>query len=354
MNARLAPLAHPETYREYRLTRGDGIDRLAWAPRPRRALAPDEVRVRLRAVALNHRDVMVANGTSGMPGVAVVPASDGAGDVIEVGSAVTAHRVGDRVIASFFPDWIDGPMNDDVTGRALGGSTDGVLAEEVVLPEHAWLAAPRHMDYVEAATLPCAGVTAWHALFGLDSLPAGATVALLGTGGVSIWALQLAKAAGFRVLLTSSDAAKRQAVRALGADGTVDYRATPDWGRALRDLAGTAGIDRVLDIGGPDTLAQSLAAVRTGGSVAVIGRLTGTAPASFDPAQLFGGGKRLLGLMVGSRALAQDLVRFTEAHDLHPVVDRVFDFDDAPAAYRYLETGRHLGKVVVAIGERSA
>jgi NADPH:quinone reductase-like Zn-dependent oxidoreductase len=349
MIAHLAPLVPAATFRQYALTRGEGIDRLAWRLQPRRALAPNEVRVRMRAVSLNHRDLMVAKGTAGLPGRAVVPASDGAGEVVEVGSAVTTRRVGDRVFATFFPDWIAGPMTDAVAARALGGSMDGVLAEEVVLPESAWVPVPAPLDFVEASTLPCAGVTAWHALFGLEPLPPGATVALLGTGGVSTWALQLGKAAGLRVLVTSSDDGKLESARALGADGTVNYRKVPDWGRALRELADGEGVDRVLDLGGPDTVAQSLAAVRTGGSVAIIGRLTGTAPASFDPAVVFGGAKRLLGLMVGSRALAVDFARFVERHGIRPVIDRVFAFDEAAEAYRHLESGQHFGKVVVAI-----
>jgi NADPH:quinone reductase-like Zn-dependent oxidoreductase len=348
MNALAARPLPFATYRAYRMSRGDGLDRLAPVARERRPLALDEVRVRMRAVALNHRDLMVAMGTSGVPGREIVPASDGAGEVIEVGAAVRDRRVGERVFASFFPDWLAGPMTDDVTARALGGSMDGVLAEEVVLPASAWVPVPAPLDFFAAATLPCAGVTAWHALFALDPLPPGATVALLGTGGVSIWALQLAKAAGLRVLITSSDDAKLERAWALGADGTVNYRRTPEWGTALHDLAG-GGVERVLDLGGPDTIAQSLRAVRTGGSVAVIGRLTGTAPAAFDPAVLFAGGKRLVGLMVGSRALAADLARFVERSGLHPVIDRVFPFADAAAAYRHLAAGRHLGKVVVAI-----
>jgi NADPH:quinone reductase-like Zn-dependent oxidoreductase len=349
MHALVAPLPATDTFRTYALARGDGIDRLDWHTQPRRPLADHEVRVRMRAVALNHRDLMLARGTSGVPGCTVVPASDGAGEVVEVGAGVATLRAGDRVFATFFPAWLDGPMTEANAALALGGTLDGVLAEEVVLPASAWVPVPGHLDFLEAATLPCAGVTAWHALFGLEPLAPGSTVALLGTGGVSVWALQLAKAAGLRVLVTSSDDAKLERARALGADGTVNYRATPAWGEALRALAGGAGVDRVLDIGGPDTIAQSLAALRTGGSVAVIGRLTGTAPAQFDPAVLFAGNKRLLGLMVGSRAMTEALARFVESAQLRPVVDRVFPFAQAREACRYLAGGGHFGKVVIAV-----
>ena len=337
------------TFRQYSLARGDGIDRLAWHAQPRRSLAAHEVRVRIRAVALNHRDLMLARGTAGVPGRHVVPASDGAGDIVEVGAAVTEWKVGDRVLSTFFPDWLDGPMTDEVAARALGGTLDGVLAEEAVLPASAWVRVPAHLDHAEAATLTCAGVTAWHALFGRDPLPPGATVALPGTGGVSIWALQLAKAAGLRVILTSSDDAKLERARRLGADATVNYRTTPEWGAAIRALTDGRGVDRVLDLGGPDTVAQSLQAVRTGGTVAIIGRLTGTAPAQFDPAVVFGGGKTLAGLMVGSRAMTQDLARFVEVHALRPVIDRTFAFARAADAFAYLAGASHFGKVVIAL-----
>ena len=337
-------------FRSYAIRQGSGMDGLSLRATTRGPLSAHEVRVRIRAVALNHRDLMVAGGRTGTAGRTIVPGSDAAGVVVEVGSDVASLRVGDRVVSTFFPDWLSGPATDSVTMRALGGSMDGVLAEEVVLPDTAWVPMPAHLAFVEAATLTCAGLTAWRALFGLGPLVPGATVALLGTGGVSIWALQLAKAAGLRVVLTSSDDAKLERARELGADATLNYRRTPDWGVAIRALNGDVGVDRVLDIGGPDTIGQSIAALRTGGSVAIIGRLTGAAPAQFDPAALFGGAKRLEGLMVGNRASMLDLARFVETRQLHPVIDRVFAFDDARAAYDHLSAGRHFGKVVVSLG----
>ena len=340
----------PPAFREFSVRRGAGVAGLATQPRTRRALAPDEIRVRVRAVALNYRDLMVVNGAAGRSDRAVVPGSDAAGEVVEVGAQARHFGIGDRVVSTFFPDWIDGPANDAAMARALGGSMDGVLAEEVVLPADAWVRMPSHLDFVEAATLTCAGVTAWHGLFGLDPIPSGGSVALLGTGGVSVWALQLAKAAGFRAFVTSSDDAKLERARALGADGVVNYRTTPAWGAAIRELTGGRGVDRVLDIGGPDTVGQSIAAVRTGGTVAVIGRLTGAGPANFDPAELFVGAKRLAGLMVGSRAMTQELVRFTERHRVRPVIDRVFSFDDAAGAYAHLAGARHFGKIVISLG----
>ena len=333
----------------YTIRRGAGIEGLARITRASAAPGPKDVRVRMRAVALNYRDLMVARGDSGVPGLDVVPASDGAGEVVEVGHEVTQFRPGDRVISAFFPDWQDGAQEPSKVARALGGSADGVLAEEVVMDERAWVAMPAHLDFAEAATIPCAAVTAWHALFGLDPLKPGDCVLLLGTGGVSTWALQLAKAAGLRVAISSSDDAKLDRAVALGADATINYRRTPEWHDEALRLTGGRGVDRVLDIGGPDTLPRSIAAVRSGGTIAVIGRLTGTAGVTIDPAALFGGSKRLAGVLVGSRAMTEDVVRFLELTGIRPVIDKLFDFADAREAYAYLGDAQHFGKVVIRL-----
>lgn len=333
----------------YSIRRGAGIDGLARVTRAQPAPGPHDVRVRMRAVALNYRDLMIARGDSGVPGLDVVPASDGAGEVVEIGSEVTRFRVGDRVMSTFFPDWHEGAPDNARTARGLGGSTDGVLAEEVVMSEDAWVSIPAHLDFVEAATIPCAAVTAWNALFVAAPLKPGDSVLLLGTGGVSIWALQLAKAAGLRVLITSSDDAKLDRAIVLGADATVNYRRTPEWQDEVLRLTGGRGVDRVLDVGGPDTLPRSIAAARTGATIAVIGRLTGTAGVTIDPAALFGGSKRLFGVMVGSRAMSDDLSRFVELAGVRPVIDRLFDFDHAREAYAYLDTAQHFGKVVIRL-----
>lgn len=333
----------------YGIRRGAGIDRLTRVTRASAALGPHDVRVRTRAVALNYRDLMVARGDSGVPGLDIVPASDGAGEIVEVGAGVARFRVGDRVIGAFFPDWHDGAPEAPKVTRALGGSADGVLAEEVVMDENAWVAMPAHLDFVEAATIPCAAVTAWHALFALDPLKPGDSVLLLGTGGVSIWALQLAKAAGLRVVVTSSDDAKLDRAVALGADATINYRYTPEWQDEALRLTGGRGVERVLDIGGPDTLSRSIAAARSGGTIAVIGRLTGTAGVTIDPAALFGGSKRLAGVLVGSRAMTEDVVRFVELAGIRPVIDKLFDFADAREAYAYLGSAQHFGKVVIRL-----
>jgi len=338
-----------ETVQSYSIRRGAGLDGLERIARPRTALGPREVRVRMRAIALNYRDLMVARGDSGAIDRAIVPASDGAGEVIEIGADVDRFRVGDRVTGSFFPDWIDGAPTAQTLARGLGGSVDGVLAEEVVLDQNAWVAMPAHLDFIEAATLPCAAVTAWNALFQAAPSKAGDSVLLLGTGGLSIWALQLAKAAGLRVLITSSDDRKLEHARALGADGTINYRRTPEWDAEALRLTDGRGVDRVLEVGGPDTLSRSIAAARMGGTIAIIGRLTGTSNVAFDPVALFSGAKRLAGVMVGSRAMAEDLARFVEAHRIKPVIDTVFDFAHAREAYAYLEAAQHFGKVVIEI-----
>jgi NADPH:quinone reductase-like Zn-dependent oxidoreductase len=278
-----------------------------------------------------------------------VPLSDAAGEVVAVGPDVTGLRVGDRVVSVFFPDWNDGPAHAANTARALGGALEGVLAEEVVLPQSAWIPMPSHLDPVEAATLGCAGVTAWHALFGTEPARPGDSVLLLGTGGVSIWALQLARAAGLQVLVTSSSDDKLARARALGAHATIHYRQTPEWDQEVLRLTDGRGVDRVLEIGGPQTLGRSLAATRVGGTLAVIGRLTGTGPVGFEPAALFGGLKRMVGVLVGSRAMATELGRFAEQQRIHPVIDRVFAFDQAREAYAHLESGAHFGKVVIQL-----
>lgn len=329
----------------YRLQRGlgfDGLERTALAPH---ALGPHDVRVGMRAVALNNRDISVAR--AGQVGDApITPGSDGAGVVTEVGPAVSRWRVGDRVAASFFPNWIDGPAGNGKQLGALGGRGAGVLTASLVLPESAWFAIPAGMSFEEASTLPCAGVTAWNALFEAGAAKPGETVLLLGTGGVSIWALQLAKAAGLRVCITSSDNAKLALGRQLGADATINYREQPDWHLQVRELTGGRGADLVLETSGQATLRQSMAAVRSEGRVMVIGGTSGWG-GEVDADALIDGALRLAGVLVGSRAMAEALVRFVEQRGLRPVIDRVFPFDQARAAYEHLAASGHVGKVVI-------
>ncbi|EME5141369.1 zinc-dependent alcohol dehydrogenase family protein [Pseudomonas aeruginosa] len=334
----------------YQLIAGQGVSSLRRIETTLREPGPHEVRVRIRAVSLNYRDLMVAHGNyvqvSGEP---VVPVGDGAGDVVAVGSAVTRFRAGDRVINTFFPAWLDGAPSAEKTAQTFGADSDGVLAEEVCVPEAALVTIPAHLDYAEAASMPCAAITAWNALFVTGGLKPGDSVLLLGTGGVSIWALQLAKAAGLRVIITSSSDDKLQRARALGADEIINYRATPEWQEQVLKLTHGHGVNLVAEVGGEGTLAKSIAATAIGGTIAIVGGVTGFAGTPIDPLALIGGARRLVGIFVGSRTMLEDVCRFVAVNQLRPVVDRAFSFDQAPDAYEYLEAGRHFGKVVIHV-----
>lgn len=316
------------------------------APSP---VGPTDVRVRVRAASLNYRDLSVARGAIKRP-TPVVPLSDGAGEVVEVGAAVSRWKAGDRVVAGFFPTWLSGPLSDFHHANALGGARDGMLAEEVVLPESAWVRIPRHLSFEEASTLPCAGLTAWNALFEAASLKPGETVLVQGTGGVSVYALQLAKAAGARVIVTSSSEEKRRRARELGADQVIDYRADPAWGKTAKAWTGDRGVDVVVEVGGPGTFDQSTAALRYGGTMSILGVLTGTS-GPVNTHAIFHHALRIAGVYVGSVEMLQRFARALEATSLEPVIDRVFDFAEAPAAYRHLASGAHFGKVVIRLQE---
>lgn len=335
--------------RAYQLRPLEGFDAVSRVDRQAPTLGPHDLRVRVRAVSLNYRDVAMARSPQFRPpGTRVTPCSDGAGEVVDVGSAVTRFAVGERVAAIFFPDWIDGLFQADYRRRALGACELGMLSEEVVLPEQSWVSIPPHLSYDEAATLPCAGVTAYHALFEAAHVGPGSTVLVQGTGGVSIFALQLAKAAGARVLLTSKSAAKREHATRLGADQVLDYLATPDWGEAAFAWADGRGVDVVVEVGGPGTFDQSIAALRFNGMLTVIGVLTGI-KGEVNTFGLFHKSLTARGITVGSRRVFEALTRAIRAVQLHPVIDRVFDFEDARAAYEHVASGAHFGKVVIRV-----
>lgn len=311
---------------------------------------PGQVRVRLSAGSLNFRDLMVVRGGYGppVPG-ALVPGSDGVGRVVETGPGVTRLAIGDRVATSFFPDWVDGPMTPAGVATALGGGRGGgTFAQEIVLSAESLVKSPAHLTDAEAATLTCAGTTAWHALFETGALQPGSTVLLLGTGGVSIWALQLARAAGCRVIITSSSDEKLEKARALGANETINYSRTPEWSGEVRRLTGGEGVDLVLEVGGEKTLPQSLAAVRLQGTVVTIGAVSGSG-GGIPPRALIPGAVRLQGVYVGPRRYHERLARFVETAQIRPVVDRVFAFGELPEAYRHQAAGRHFGKVAVSL-----
>lgn len=329
----------------YLLRPGHPDDALTLVDRPSPALGPADVRVRIRAVSLNYRDLLIRRNAASRT-APVVPLSDGAGEVVEVGAAVTRWRVGDRVTAAFFPTWTHGELTEADHAGALGGSRDGVLAEEVVLPETAWVPMPTTLSFEQAATLPCAGVTAHQALFEVTRLTPGDRVLVQGSGGVSLFALQLARAAGARVIATTGSPAKAERLRALGADDVLDYRALPAWGAEVR--ARTGGVDVVVEVGGAGTFDQSVQALRFGGTMSVIGVLAG-ARGELDLHAMFRKRLRVAGVYVGSVEMATRLARVVDSTRLEPVIDRVFAFDEARAAYAHLASGQHLGKVVVRV-----
>ena len=333
--------------RAYELQPREGFDALTLVDRPSPPLGPGDVRVRVRAVSLNYRDLNMVKGARRRK-APIVPVSDGAGEVIEIGAAVTRHKPGDRVVASFFPTWLSGELSDYHHARTLGGGQDGMLAEEVVLSETAWLAIPPRLSFEAAATLPCAGVTAYHALFEAAHLRAGDTVVLQGTGGVSTFGLQLARAAGARVIITSSSAAKRERALAMGAEHAIDYTAEPAWGEAARAWTGGRGADVVVEVGGPGTFDQSVAALRYGGTMSLLGVLTGH-KGEISTYGIFYKALRIAGVYVGSIAMFEGLLRALEARQIDPVIDRSFDFADVREAYAYLASGAHFGKVVIRV-----
>jgi NADPH:quinone reductase-like Zn-dependent oxidoreductase len=315
---------------------------------PRPQPAAGEVLVRVRATSLNYRDQAIAQGRyfGSAIKVAGVPLSDGAGVVEAVGAAVKSLKTGDRVAGTFFQGWQDG-VPPAAKGDALGcPPAKGMLAEYVTLPESGVVRLADSLRFEEAATLPCAGVTAWNALMkGVRPLERGHTVLLIGTGGVSLLALRIAKAAGARVVATSSSDAKLARARELGADATLNYKSEPQWGAGAAALAG-GGIDHVVEVGGLGTLAQSMQAVGFGGEIGLIGVLS--MQGDTNPMPLMLKGASLRGIFVGSATMARELNAFIDMHQLKPVVDRVFDFGEAKAAYAYQSSGALFGKVVIA------
>jgi NADPH:quinone reductase-like Zn-dependent oxidoreductase len=274
-----------------------------------------------------------------------VPVSDAVGEVVAAGPEVTRVKVGQRVAGLFMPGWLEGELTDAKARTALGGSVDGLLAERAVLHEDSVVAVPEHLSDEEAATLPCAAVTAWNGLVHAGGARPGDTVLVQGTGGVSLFALQFAKLAGARVIATSSNDEKLARVKALGASDGINYRTQAEWGEMVRQLTGGRGVDHVIEVGGAGTLAQSLRAVRTGGHVALIGVLSGYG--QFNPLPILMKGVRVTGIYVGSRDMFEAMNRAVALHRLKPVVDRTFPFADAPAAFRYMESAAHFGKIVI-------
>jgi NADPH:quinone reductase-like Zn-dependent oxidoreductase len=325
-----------------------GIDFLELAETEPAPPGPGQVLVRIHAISLNYRDLMTVEGRYNprltMPRV---PCSDGAGEVVAVGPQVTQWKPGDRVAGIFMQQWLAGPPLASYSKSALGGDIDGMLATEITLPESGLVRIPAHLSYQEAATLPCAAVTAWNALFTAADTQPGHTVLILGTGGVSIFALQFAKMAGARVLGTSSSDEKLERAKALGLDAGFNYRANPDWEKWAFDQTGGEGVDLVIDIGGSGILPRAFRALRHGGTVAQIGVLAaGNDPLDIRP--ILGKQLRIHGIYVGSRANFLAMNKAIGQAQLKPVIDSIFPFAEAPAALRHLEGAAHFGKIVLS------
>ncbi|MEJ2760087.1 MAG: NAD(P)-dependent alcohol dehydrogenase [Gammaproteobacteria bacterium] len=326
------------------------LDDIELTERPDPKPGPGEILVRMCAASINYRDHMVYTGQyfGGQVGEDTVPLSDGAGEVVALGPEVTRFKEGDRIIGAFFRNWIDGPPPRGGV-QALGQSgVDGVLAEYVVFNESDAVPVPTNLSMEEASCLPCAALTAWNSLVTQGGIKPGQTVLALGTGGVSVFALQFARAAGARVIITSSSDDKLKKARALGADEVINYKKTPEWGQAVLDLTHDEGVDHVIEIGGVGSLAQSIKSVGVGGNIAIIGFLAGP-EGETAPFGLMGKWARIQGIMVGNRAMLEEMNAAIEVNGIQPVVDEVFDFDQAIEALRYEHAGKHFGKVVIRI-----
>lgn len=326
-----------------------GIDNLSLVDREIPIPGPGEVLLKIGAVALNYRDVMVIEGTyNPRMRLPAIPFSDAAGEVVDLGPEVAKWKVGDRVCTTVIPGWVDGEPTVEKVKTAIGaGRSDGVLREFGVFHQDALVAAPSHLSTIEAATLPCAALTAWHALEVSGSIQSGDSVLTLGTGGVSIFALQFAKVRGAKVIITSGSDEKLERSRRLGADHVVNYRKIEDWGNVVLEITGGRGVDHVVEVGGTGTLTKSGKAVRNGGHIALIGALDMSG--DFNPVPIFMRNIRVQGIFVGSRGMFENMNIAIEEHRLHPVIDRTFGFDDVKEALAYMKSGSHFGKIVIEI-----
>ena len=335
--------------RAYEMSAAKGLDSWSLAEREKPQPGLGQVLVRMRAASLNYRDLLIAQNR--YPFAVnldrLIPVSDGAGEVVAIGAGVHRFKGGERVAAIFSQSWLGGAQVDDMWQTALGGAIDGVLAEYQVFDADGLVRLPDHLSFEEGATLPCAAVTAWNSLYGAKPLKAGETVLALGTGGVSVFAIQLARAAGARVIATSSSDAKLERARALGAHNTINYRSHPEWEREVRRLTDGAGVDHVVEVGGTGTLPRSIASTRPGGHIGLIGLLA--EGEAIDPLAILGASCLVRGVAVGSREMFEDMNRAIALHGIKPVIDRTFAFEEAPAALAALAEASHVGKIVIRI-----
>ena len=325
---------------------GDGVDALNLVERETPIPGPGKVRVRMSANSINYRDLITIEGAGArkMP-FSIVPNSDGAGVITAVGEGVKLKE-GDRVTSCFFEEWVAGEISAPVMASALGGARQGVLAEEVILPEDGVIHTPAGLTDEEASTLPCAALTAWHALTLPRPVKAGETVLLLGTGGVSVFAQQFCTMMGARTIVTSSSDDKLEKMKSLGAGEVINYRTNPEWDAAVLELTGGSGVDRVVEVGGPGTFDRSVNAVSVGGIIGLIGVLTGVSGVT-NPTSIMRKSITVKGIYVGSRAMFGDMNRAIEAHNLKPMIDQTFDFKDARSAYHAMRGAGHFGKLVI-------
>jgi NADPH:quinone reductase-like Zn-dependent oxidoreductase len=336
--------------RVYELQDAGGIDSLKLLERPVPQPGPGEILVRIRAMTLNYRDLVTLKGGYGSrQKIPLIPVSDAAGTVEAIGSGVNGFKPGDRVVNGFFPNWLGGEPSEQKFSRTPGGRADGVLCEYRVFPQRALFHVPAHLSDAAAAALPCAGLTAWSAVVKFGGLHPGSTVLTQGTGGVSLFALQFAKLSGARVIATSSSEEKIAKLRKLGADATINYKTAPEWGKAARALTEDRGVDLVVEVGGAGTLNESIRATRFGGTLAMIGVLAGPANDLRLPLVVMQQ-LRLQGVTVGSLEDFGNMLDGVALHRMQPVVDKVFPFEQARDAFAYLASGRHFGKVAIAIG----
>ncbi|MFZ0410444.1 MAG: NAD(P)-dependent alcohol dehydrogenase [Candidatus Acidiferrales bacterium] len=333
--------------KSYELTQFD-LQHLTLVERPEPQPAPGQVKIKLHAASLNYRDLMFAIGVYNPKArLPAIPLSDAAGEIVALGDGVTRWKVGDRVCPIFNQGWLEGAPTQEKQRTTIGaGSLDGVAREFAVFHESGLVAIPAHLSFEEAAALPCAAVTAWNALVEHGNLKSGQTVLTLGTGGVSVFAIQFAKMHGARVIATSSSDEKLARARHLGAHETINYKRTPDWDKEVRRLTSDVGVDHIVEVGGAGTLQKSLNAVRVAGHIALIGVLAG--PADFNPIGILMKEVRLQGIFVGSRQMFEDMNRAIELHQLRPVLDRKFPFAELPQAIAYLKSAAHFGKVIIA------
>lgn len=325
-----------------------GIDSLHVVERPKPQPGPGQVLIAWEAWSLNYRDLLMVKGQYNPKlRFPFTPLSDGSGRVVEVGSGVTRVKVGDRVAGNFMQTWLDGEVTETIAKSALGGALPGILEEYSVLSAEGVVPIPEHLSTEEAATLPCAAVTAWNALVAQGNIQAGETVLVQGTGGVSLFALQFAKSRGVKVIATSSSDEKLARVKRMGADELINYKTTPEWGARVVELTGGRGVDHVVEVGGAGTLGQSLRAVRMGGTISLIGVLAAGPMGQFNPTPILMRHIRLQGIFVGNRAMFETMNSTISEHKLHPVIDRVFEFSGIQSALKHMESGSHFGKIVI-------